>query len=119
MEKCEKVWDDGLVSAYPGIRTRAGLLNFNNHPMTRIPVIKANKIPIIMLYGTEDRLVNYNANGKLLEAEYSDMPQLLTVIQRYLNGHHPHGFVVDTEGKTDKKLDEICRLIIEKSRDMI
>lgn len=113
-EKCEKVWDSEFVSAYPGI-TRAGLLNFKNHPMNRIPVIKENKIPVIMLYGTEDRLVNYNANGRLFEAEYSDTPQLLTVIPRYLNGHHPHGFVTDTEGKTDERLNEICQLIIEKA----
>lgn len=114
-EKCEKVWNEEFVLAYPGI-TRAALLNFNNHPMNKISILKQHKIPIIMLYGTEDQLVNYNLNGKLLEIEYADTPELLTVIERYLNGHHPHGFITDTQGKTEERLNEICQLIIDKTK---
>ena len=67
-----------------------------------------------MLYGTEDQLVKYNVNGKLLEMEYAEAPELLTVIQRYLNGHHPHGFITDTQGKTEERLNDICELIVDK-----
>lgn len=89
--QCKSVWENEFVKAYPGI-TRAGLLNFENHPMNKIPVLKEHKIPIIMLYGDEDKTVDYSENGRLMEYEYEDMPELLTVIKRECQGHHPHGF---------------------------
>lgn len=112
--KCETVWDNEFVYAYPGI-TRAKLLNFDNHPINRVPEIKKNKIPIIMLYGDEDETVYYGANGRLLELEYEDSPELLTVIQRHLQGHHPHGFLLNT-GSGDLMDKRIFDLIVEKTR---
>ena len=44
-----------------------------------------------MMYGTEDTLVPYEENGMLMEEIYRDSPELLTVIPRKLQGHHPHG----------------------------
>lgn len=112
-KKCERVWENEFVYAYPGI-TRAKLFSFENHPINRIPELKKHKIPIIMLYGTEDETVYYSRNGKLLELEYEDMPELLTVIPRYIEGHHPHGILLNTaSGNT---FDErIFELIEEKS----
>lgn len=92
--ECEGVWEREFVHAYPGI-TRAKLLDFSGHPLNRIPVLKEHKIPIIMLYGTEDNTVDYDMNGRLLEEEYSDCPELLTVIPRVYQGHHPHGGLAD------------------------
>ena len=43
----EKVWNEEFVSAYPGI-TRAGLLQFDNHPLCRVKTLKAHRIPILM-----------------------------------------------------------------------
>ena len=86
----EKVWDAEFVHAYPGI-TRAGLLQFAHHPLCQIPTLKAHQIPILMLYGTEDTVVPYEENGRLMELEYADAPNLLTVIPRQNQGHHPHG----------------------------
>lgn len=88
-EHCEKVWEDEFVKAYPDI-TRAKLFDFKNHPINYIPVITENKIPVIMLYGNEDTVVDYSKNGKLMELEYKDNP-LLTVVERTGQGHHPHG----------------------------
>ncbi len=89
-EECERVWDNEFVRAYPGI-TRAKLTDFSNHPLGKIPTLIEHKIPIIMLYGTEDTTVDYNLNGRLLEEEYADFPELLTVIPIRYRGHHPHG----------------------------
>lgn len=113
-EKCEKVWDNEFIVAYPGI-TRAKLLSFENHPINRTDILKKYKIPIIMLYGTEDETVLYDKNGRLLEIEYEDSPELLTVIQRYIQGHHPHGFVLNTENGSlyDEKVFD---LIWKKTR---
>lgn len=87
---CCYVWENEFVKAYPGI-TRAKLLNFDNHPIGKTDILKEHNIPIVMMYGTEDKSVDYEANGRLLEIEYENNP-LLTVIKRNLQGHHPHGY---------------------------
>lgn len=103
-EKCESVWKNEFVAAYPGI-TRAKLFDFPNHPINRTAVLKEHKIPIILMYGTEDQTINYDRHGRLLELEYADSPELLTVIPRPFQGHHPHGMLFD--GKNDKIYDLI------------
>lgn len=113
-EKCENVWKNEFIFAYPNI-TRAQLLNFSNHPINRTETLKKHKIPIIMLYGTEDNTVNYNLNGKLLELEYENCPQLLTIIPRPLQGHHPHGYLLNTNNGSFYD-DNIANLIYEKTR---
>lgn len=110
----EDVWQNEFILAYPNV-TRAKLLNFDAHPINRVDSLKKNKIPVIMLYGTEDKTVDYNLNGKLLELEYADCQSLLTVIPRNLQGHHPHGFLL--KGGVDDFYDEkISNLIYEKTR---
>ncbi len=84
-------WENEFVKAYPGI-TRAGLLSFENHPINKAPIIIENKIPILMVYGTDDIIVEYDENGRLLEELYAEHPGLLTVMKRPSQGHHPHGF---------------------------
>mgnify|MGYP002518189400 CR=1 FL=1 len=89
---CERIWNEEFLTAYPGI-TRAGLLQFEHHPMNKIKVLKKYSIPIIMLYGTQDTTVDYNKNGRILELEYEDSSDLISVIPRFLQGHHPHGSI--------------------------
>lgn len=96
--ECEKVWENEFLKAYPGI-TRSKLLNFDNHPIGKIGVLKAHKIPILMMYGTEDQTVYYNMNGRLLETEYDN--SLLRIIQRKCQGHHPHGYCDNAEPITE------------------
>ena len=91
-EMCEEVWENEFVKAYPGI-TRTKLLNFDNHPISKAGILKEHRIPIIMVYGVEDATVYYNENGKLLELEYADCPELLKVVPRIAQGHHPHGLM--------------------------
>ena len=96
----EKVWEREFVKAYPGI-TRAGLLQFDNHPLCHIDTLKRHQIPILMVYGTDDDVVPYGENGMLMEREYADAPELLTIIPRQGEGHHPHGFPNAPERVTD------------------
>lgn len=99
-EECENVWETEFLKAYPGM-TRAKLFNFENHPMNKLDILKEHKIPIIMLYGTEDKTVNYCNNGAVMELEYEDCPELLTVIPRVMQGHHPHGCLLDNSKLID------------------
>ncbi|MDO4618558.1 MAG: alpha/beta hydrolase [Clostridia bacterium] len=84
----DEIWENEFLKAYPGM-THGKLLNFDNHPIGKVDILKEHKIPIIMLYGTEDKTVLYEENGKLLELEYPK--ELLTIVKRNLQGHHPHG----------------------------
>lgn len=99
---CEHIWEDEFIKAYPDI-TRAKLFDFKNHPMNAIDNVIKHKIPIIMLYGTEDNTVIYNENGRILEDAYkrANAEGLLKVIPRNFQGHHPHGLLNNTEPITD------------------
>ncbi len=97
------IWDKEFLAAYPGM-TRAKLFAFDNHPINKVPVLIENKIPVIMLYGTQDDTVIYDENGKLMELEYETCPELLKVIARENQGHHPHGLFFDNK----EIIDFIC-----------
>ena len=85
-------WNNEFVKAYPGITRSALLNNFEYHPINKASVLIDNKIPVLMVYGTDDTVVEYEENGLMLEELYADHPGLLTVIKRNMQGHHPHGF---------------------------
>lgn len=89
-DDCVKVWENEFVHAYPNVR-REDLFCFDGHPICKIRGLIEHKIPILMMYGTEDELVPYAENGKRMEEIYRNAPSLLTVIPRPLQGHHPHG----------------------------
>lgn len=94
--ECEKVWETEFIHAYPGVK-RHDLLHFSAHPLCQISTLQEHRIPILMLYGTQDETVPYNENGKLLELAYTTYPDLLTVIPRMSQGHHPHGDIPQPE----------------------
>ncbi len=91
--ECESVWDNEFVKAYPGIE-RYKLLSFSEHPICYADVIKEKKIPVIMVYGSEDKCVIYEENGYLLE-EALKGTGLLKTVKVSLRGHHPHGMIGD------------------------
>ena len=88
--ECESVWENEFVLAYPGVR-RMDLLSFGNHPISRVQTLIDRKIPVLLVYGTQDATVPYDENGRLLEEAYEGYPGLLTVLPCALRGHHPHG----------------------------
>jgi len=92
----ESVWEKEFLKTYPGM-TRAKLLNFTDHPMNRIDALQAAKIPILLVYGTQDTSVYWEQNGKLMVEAYENTPELLTVKERSYQGHHPHGFPTQPE----------------------
>lgn len=95
----ENIWQDEFVVAYPGM-TRAKLLNFSEHPINMADVLVENRIPIVMVWGTEDQTVYYNENGRLLEQAYEGTG-LMKVISVAPRGHHPHGKMHDNSEIVD------------------
>ena len=101
------VWENEFVKAYPGIE-RYKLLGFHNHPLGKTDILIENRIPVLMVYGTEDDTVRYEINGALMEEAYGNHPGLLTVIPIPARGHHPHGMIGDNS--------PIVKYVIENSR---
>lgn len=102
----EIIWNNEFAKTYPGI-SRAKLLSFDEHPINMVDVLIEHKIPVLMLYGNEDMTVLYNENGALLEEAYKKAPELLTVIKRESQGHHPHGFPTNPKIIVDYILNNI------------
>ena len=100
----ERVWAREFVVAYPGV-TRADLLCFEPHPLNRIDTLLEHKIPVIMSYGTDDAVVPYHKNGQLMEEKYKDAPELLVLIARDGEGHHPHGITNEPQKITNYILE--------------
>ena len=94
-ENCERVWNNEFIKAYPGIK-RCQLVNFSEHPLCQAESIIKNKIPVLMVYGTEDCTVIYDENGKLFEEAFEGT-DLLTTIAVGCRGHHPHGMIGSNE----------------------
>lgn len=103
--KYENIWDKEFAQAYPNVK-RSDLFTLQDNPINNIPKLIENRFPIIMLYGTEDMTVDYFSNGKLIEEAYSENDELLTIIPRNFQGHHPHGLL--------NKSDELAELILTK-----
>ncbi len=106
LDKYEDIWEKEFLKAYPGM-TRAGIFTLDEQPMNRIPSLIENRIPVIMLYGTEDCTVEYNMNGRIFAEAYEGHEDLLEVIPRACQGHHPHGFFDNPEKLADLIMERI------------
>ena len=94
LDKYEGIWEKEFLKAY-------------EQPMNRIPSLIEHRIPIIMLYGTEDCTVEYNMNGRIFAEAYEGHEDLLTVIPRVCQGHHPHGLFDNPEKLADLIMERI------------
>lgn len=101
----ESIWDEEFTLAYPDVK-RSDIFTLEYNPINNVPKLIEARIPVIMLYGTEDMTVDYFSNGKLLEEAYSEHTDLLTVIPRNFQGHHPHGML--------NKSNELADIVMSK-----
>ncbi len=76
--------------------TVADLLNYREHPVDKIPLLLAHRIPVILVYGEDDVVVPYEENGIFLEYYYKKNRGVLEVIGKKGCGHHPHGLEDNT-----------------------
>ncbi len=99
-EKCAGIWKNEFEVAYPGVK-RCDIFTLKENPINNVPKLIEQRFPVIMLYGTEDMTVKYFSNGKLLEEAYSENMDLLTIIPRKAQGHHPHGLLAKSNELAD------------------
>jgi len=93
------MWPQEFVHAYPGLQ-RWQLPGFQGHPICYAGVLMEHRIPVLMVYGTEDTTVFYDENGLLLE-QAMEGTGLLRVIPVNCRGHHPHGLMEDNQPIVD------------------
>lgn len=105
-DKFEDVWENEFKVAYPGVK-RSDIFMLEQNPINRVPEVIKAKLPVIMLYGTEDNTVDYSLNGRLLEEAYSENKELLTVIKREFQGHHPHGLLKNSYKLADMVMEKL------------
>lgn len=81
---------DGIMAAYQ-IKSEEDL---KNHPLSPVnnylPMVKAG-IPLLMILGLDDNVVDHKTNGSLLAERYTAAGGSVKVIGRPSWGHHPHG----------------------------
>lgn len=65
-------------------------------PVNQMDNIAKAKIPVLMLLGTADDVVDYRTNGLLWAERYKKLGGSVEVVKR-IYGHHPHG--LDNPGK--------------------
>ena len=83
------IWDNEFLSAYPGTKYHQ-ILSLPDHPINMADVLVEHRIPVMLVYGTEDLTVLYEDNGHMLAQAYkgTGLLQTFAVDNR---GHHPHG----------------------------
>ena len=94
-------WRSELAPAY-GMTSISELICYRDHPMDKLPVLVANRIPVAMVYGDVDTTVPYVENGKLLEDAYREAGIDLFLRCKPGCNHHPHGL---------EELDELLEYV--------
>lgn len=87
-ETAEALWKE--FYKFRGI-SQSELLNFREHPVDKLPLLKEHNIPVILVYGDSDKVVPYMENGIVLEQFYKENNLCIKVIGKEGCGHHPHG----------------------------
>ena len=81
---------EGFMKAY-GIHSPEGLKNHPLAPVNRYSAMAKAGIPVLMLLGLDDVVVDHRINGSLLAERYAAAGGTIQVIGRPSWGHHPHG----------------------------
>ena len=71
--------------------TRSALIVSRDHPIDKLPVLAAHRLPVALVYGKEDTTVPYCENGAVLERFYRENGLPLLTVGKEHCGHHPHG----------------------------
>ena len=84
----ERIWDE--FYKVRGI-SKSELLNYREHPVDKLPLLKEHNIPVVLVYGDSDNVVPYTENGIVLEQFYRKNNLCIKTIRKAGCGHHPHG----------------------------
>jgi len=87
------VAENSLFEEYHQItgRTISQLLSYRDHPIDKMDILLANKIPVVLVAGDSDKTVPYCENGQVLADFYEKNGGTIAVYVKENCDHHPHG----------------------------
>jgi len=71
--------------------TLADLISYREHPLDYIPKLVQHRIPVVLVSGDSDTVVNFEENGLFLKEAYEKEGIPLEVYIKEGADHHPHG----------------------------
>ena len=101
------VWENEVEPIFPHL-TRENAARFSGNPINRLNKLIQNNIPAVLVYGDEDTIVLWQENSAKVIDAYKEKPELLIVMLRKGQGHHPHGFL-DKSGPIIDNIIKIAR----------
>lgn len=82
--------DASKIGPWASYRPKDGWADDPEMPVNKTAAIAQAGIPILLLYGTEDVIVQPNRNGLLFAKRFQEAGGRIKVVARK-QGHHPHG----------------------------
>lgn len=84
------IWRTEQMAAY-GFKTRAEIRVYNDQPIHRLKTLTDNNIPVALVYGGKDTVVNPKENAEILAEYYALKGAPIKVWYKSECDHHPHG----------------------------
>ena len=95
-EEQRQGWREEQKKAY-GFKTDAELLIYNDNPINRLHTLTENKIPVALVYGGSDHVVDCKKNAEMLLQYYAVQHAPIKAWCKPECDHHPHGFEDNVE----------------------
>lgn len=89
-------WIEEQKKAY-GFKTEAEVYVYNDLPIHRLRTLTENNIPIALVYGGSDKVVDPHTNAEMLKEYYELQGASIKSWCKPECDHHPHGFDDNTE----------------------
>lgn len=86
----KEVWKREQMEAY-GFSSDAQMRVYNDQPVHRLPMLAENRIPIALVYGDADSIVDPSENACVLANYYKAYGAPMRVWIKHGCDHHPHG----------------------------
>ena len=71
--------------------TMSQMIAYREHPLDKLPVLIANRIPAMLVWGEEDTVVPFEENGQYVLNAYKDTNIPFLCQSKPNTNHHPHG----------------------------
>ena len=76
--------------------TLSDLISYREHPLDYIPKLTSHRIPLILVSGDSDTVVNFEENGLFLKKAYENAGIPFELHIKKGGDHHPHGLEDNT-----------------------
>ena len=89
-------WQNEQITAY-GFRSKAEIYTHNDQPIHRLKTLTENRLPVALVYGGADKVVDPKSNSEVVADFYRLENAPIKVWYKPDCDHHPHGLDDSTE----------------------